>query len=208
MVRCLAFLSFALLISLPAVALPISAEPAVGDVATLQSAETGLIEFTIITEAGYVSFSVPENWRVISMRSQLPVAAAGFQMPDGDDVGTPDATNVSMSLIQAETDQGKRALSLVGQSYEGKVTKSSDMGWDIYEQEAHQGETMYTIVDAKKKIADVVVATRIAWPHLTSDISKHNKVMKDVFDKLLRSIQGSMGVYKRKQGDVVRHPVP
>lgn len=61
MARCLAFLSLVLLISLPAMASPISAEPAVGDVVTLQRAEIGVIEFTIITAAGHVRFSVPEN---------------------------------------------------------------------------------------------------------------------------------------------------
>lgn len=67
---------------------------------------------------------------------------------------------------------------------------------------------MYTIADAKKQAADVIVAARIAWLHLTSDIAEYNKAMKNVFSKLLMSVQGTMGAYKLKQGEIVWRPAP
>jgi hypothetical protein len=178
----------------------------VGDVAVLQANTLPTVRFTIMTSKGYVSFSVPKDWRVIAMQSKPPVASAAFLAPNSADAGTPDSTNVAISLIQPDTDQGKNALNRVGKSYEGEVEASSQSGWECYSQSAHQKKTTYTILDAKKSVADVVVSVRVAWPHLPKNSANYDSDMKAIFESLLNAIDGDFGTYQVKPGEVVRRP--
>ncbi len=178
----------------------------VGDVAVSQANTSPNVRFTIMTAKGYVGFSVPKDWRVIAMQSKPPVAAAAFLAPNSADANTPDSTNVSISLIQPGTDQGKSALDRIGKSYEGDVEASSRSGWECYSQIAHQKKTIYTILDAKKNVADVVVSVRVAWPHLTKNSASYDSDMKAVFESLLDAIDGNLGSYTIKPGEIVRRP--
>jgi hypothetical protein len=178
----------------------------VGDVAVLQANASPNVRFTIITTKGYVGFSVPKDWRVLSLQSKPPVATVAFLAPNSADEGTPDSTNVAISLIQPDTDQGKSALSRVGKSYEGAVEASSHSGWDCYSQGAHQKKTSYTLLDAKKSVADVVVSVRVAWPHLPKNPPGYDSEMRALFESLLDAIDGNLGVYTTKPGEVVRRP--
>ena len=178
----------------------------VGDVAVSQDNTSPNIHFAIMTAKGYVGFSVPKDWRVISIQSKPPVAAAVFLAPNSADAGTPDSTNVAISLIQPGTDQGKSALDRIGKRYEGDVEASSHSGWECYSQSAHQKKTIYTILDAKKNVADVIVSVRVAWPHLPKNSASYDSDMKAVFESLLDTIDGNLGSYPIKPGEVVRRP--
>jgi hypothetical protein len=180
--------------------------PDVGDVAVFQATTSPTVRFTIMTAKGYVGFSVPKDWRVLSMQSKPPVAAAAFLVPNSADEATPDSTNIAISLIQPDTDQGKSALNRVGKSYQGEVVESSRSGWECYSQSAHQKKTTYTILDAKKSVADVVVSVRVAWPHLPKNSPSYDSDMKAVFESLLDAIDGNLGSYTPKPGEVVRRP--
>jgi hypothetical protein len=178
----------------------------VGDVVVLQANPSPNVRFTIITTKGYVGFSVPKDWRVLSLQSKPPVAAAAFLAPNSADEGTHDSTNVAITLIQPNTDQGKSALSRVGKSYEGDVVASSRSGWECYSQSTHQKKTTYTILDAKKSVADVIVSVRVAWPRLPKNPLSYDSDMKAVFESLLDAIDGNLGSYPIKPGEVVRRP--
>jgi len=167
--------------------------PDVGDVAVLQADTSPNVRFTIITAKGYVGFSVPKDWRVIALQSKPPVAVAAFLAANPADKHTPDSTNIAINLIQPETDQGKDALSRVGKSYEGDVEVSSRSGWECFSQSAHQKKTTYTILDAKKNVADVIVSVRVAWPHLPKNSPSYDSEMKSVFESLLDAIDGNLG---------------
>ncbi|WP_263354029.1 hypothetical protein [Acidicapsa acidisoli] len=180
--------------------------PTVGDVIVSQPSNVPSFRFTVLTANGYVSFSVSKDWRVITMQSKPPVAVAGFQLVNQADKHTSDATNVVISLIQPGTEEGERALIKIGKSYEGSVTASSRLGWDLYSQKAHQKETEYAVLDAKKSIADVIVAVRVAWPHLSKNSPQYDSGMQEIFDNLLKSIDGNLGVYTTQPGDVLRRP--
>ena len=147
-----------------------------------------------------------KDWRVIALQSKPPVAAAAFLAPNSADTGTPDSTNVAISLIQPDTDQGKSALSRVGKSFEGDVEASTRSGWERYSQSAHQKKTTYTILDANKNVADAIVSVRVAWPHLLKNSPSYDADMKEVFESLLDAIDGNLGSYPIKPGEVVRRP--
>jgi hypothetical protein len=165
-------------------------------------------EFTIVTTKGYVSFAVPDDWRVIAMQSKSPVAVAAFQIPNPADSGTPDATNVAVSLFSVETKPGRDGERDVGRQFGPTApTVTAKDGWTVYTQTANQGDTLYTIIDAKKSCADVVVGVRFAWPHLPKNAPELDTQMKGQLDSVLDSVNGALGRPQRKDGDVVRRPV-
>jgi hypothetical protein len=182
------------------------AAPEMGDVIVTPPGSSPLVRFTIITPKGYVGFSVPKDWKVLSMNSKPPVAAIALQMPNPSDEGTPDSTNIAIDLIQPDSDQGKHALSKVGQAYEGDAQTSTHSGWDCYSQNAHQKKTLYTILDAKKSVADMIVWVRVAWPHLSRNAPDQDTIMKAAFNSLLDDVDGGLGQYASKPGDVLRRP--
>jgi hypothetical protein len=192
-----------LLPSLPAGA---KTTPDVGDVVVSQAVGSPAVRFTILTSNGYVGFTVSKDWRVLEIQSKPPVAVSAFQVFNRADQGTSDSTNIVVSLIQPETDKGKDALSKVGKSYEGEVQSSSRSGWDCFSQTAHQHGMPYTILDAKKRVADVIVSVRVAWPHLKKNSATYDGDLSKVFESLLDSVDGNLGPYSAKPGDVVRRP--
>ncbi len=165
------------------------------------------IEFKIITPKGFVAFSVGSEWPVIAMQSKLPIAAAGFQIPNPADENTSDSTNLAITLYDETIAKGREALGAVGKAYDRKPPMIDHRNnWIIYAQESKQGDTLYTILDGKTKIADVAVAIRLAWPHLANNAQDYDKQMKALFRRVLDSIHGSMGPYKRQPNDVIRCP--
>lgn len=180
--------------------------PAVGDVVVSKSANASIVEFTLISATGYVHFAVPGEWSVIAMQSKPPVTVTAFQVANAADQKTADSSNAVVSVIDKDTEEGKRALSRVGKSYEGKVEQHASAGWDCYSQTAHQNQTVYTILDARKDIAGETVTVRVAWPHLTGNAAGYDDRMQSVFNTMLSSIDGNIGPYSMKPGDVVRRP--
>ncbi len=164
-------------------------------------------EFTIATAKGYVRFSVPDQWAVMAMQTKPPVSVAAFQVANPADEGTPHSSNVALSLFHIETERGQAAASLVGKQY-GKLPPSVSTleGWTVYTQEANQQGVAYTIVDAKKPFADVVVGLRFAWPHLPANPAGYDQSMNRSFEALLRSVSSGLGVPAARPGEVVRRP--
>jgi hypothetical protein len=182
------------------------AQASVGDVVVSQSVASPNVRFTLIVPDGYVGFDVPGDWHFQAMHSQVPVAVAAFQVPDTADEGTPDSTNVAVSVIQPNSEQGRHAVERIGASYEGKVTKDSRNGWECFFQQAHQKSTLYTILDAKKSAAGFVVSVRLAWPHPSSNSPDYEGAMLRIFNSLLDSVEVSHGAYPQKPGDIIRRP--
>jgi len=162
----------------------------------------------IITNKGYVSFTVGDDWPVISMQSKLPIAAAGFQIPNPADKGTPDSTNLALMLYDLSTDRGKAVFESPIKQYGANQPQMGKYGeWTLYRQQAQQGSTRYTIIDSKKmNVADVSVSTRISWPHLTSDSKQHNANMESLLYTFLDSIKGTLGTLTPNQNEVIRRP--
>jgi len=57
------------------------------------------IELKILTTKGFVAFTVEDDWRVLSMQTKPPIAFAIFQVPNFADEGTPESTNLVISLF-------------------------------------------------------------------------------------------------------------
>ena len=179
-----------------------------GDVVAVKNAaDNQTADFKIITPKGFVAFSVGGDWPVIAMQSKLPVAAAGFQIPNSADESTTDSTNLAITVYDEATSKGRDALGTVGRAYGQKPpTIDHRKNWVIYTQESKQEDTVYTVLDGKSKVADVAVAIRLAWPHLANNKQGYDEEMKALFYRVLDSIRGSLGPYKPQPNDVIRRP--
>jgi hypothetical protein len=167
------------------------------------------VEMKIVTTTGFVAFTVGDNWSVLSMQPRLPIAAGVFQIPDSADVGTKDSTNLIVMLFQADSEKAREKFdSPIKRLGDGDPENESFDDWTIYRQQAKQGDTLYSILDAKRKgVADVWVSVRLAWPHLGSNSDGYNVEMEALFRTFLRSIRWGLGSYVPRDDEVIRRPV-
>jgi hypothetical protein len=178
-----------------------------GDVAVQQQGDH--VRFTLITAGGYAGFVAAADWQVIAMQSRPPVTVSAFYVPDPADNGTRDSTNLAISLFTPGVPKADDAIAAIGMARgSGPVTIESRGEWSIYRQDAYQGGTLYTILDAKSRTADVICGVRLAWPHLKGHRSDHDARMNALFDATLASISGSVGTYELHLGEIVRRPDP
>jgi hypothetical protein len=156
---------------------------------------------------GHVTYTAGDDWIVLGAQSKTPVAAFGYQIPDPADEGTPHSTNVSVSLYDLDTSKGREAFKTIGKKYGVGEPKASRVGeWKVLEQSPNQGGTRYVILDAYKAVADVTVAVRLAWPQLATHSRDYDRKLRKIFERLLSSFRGELGLYKRRDGDVLRRP--
>jgi hypothetical protein len=172
---------------------------------TTAIADVGL---TIVTKGGSVAFTVGDDWSVIAMQSKLPIATAGFQIPNSSDEGTSESTNLALLLYDLSTERGRTAFDIPIKQYGTEAPKIEHFGeWAVYRQEALHGIMRYTIIDAKRSnVADVSVSARLAWPHLESNPKTYDSQMEFVFLTFLGSVRGELGQYSPRQNEVVRRP--
>lgn len=165
------------------------------------------VELTIITPKGYVSFTAADEWAVIGSQTKLPVAVMAFQIKDPADDGTPDSTNVAISLYDQSSPEGREGMKGIGKKYGVVPPKVSRVGeWQVFDQRNTQNGTEYTILDARREVADVTVSVRLAWPHLKAQARDHESAMRGIFSKLLASVHGGMGQHQPRPGETVLRP--
>jgi hypothetical protein len=165
------------------------------------------VRMTMITEEGHVSLEVGKDWRILAAQGKPPVASLAFLIENPADRSTQDSTNLSFLLIYPKDKRSKAVLDLIGKPYgQGKVGASSRNGWVIFREKADQGKTTYTVIDAKREIADVVVHMRLAWPLLDNNPAGYDRHMEATFNKLLGSVEGGTGPYRAHKNDVFQRP--
>jgi hypothetical protein len=167
------------------------------------------VEMKIVTTTGFVAFTVGDNWSVQSMQSRMPIAAGVFQIPNSADNGTKDSTNLIVMLFQADSDKAREKFESPIKQYGAVAPESVPFDeWIIYRQVAKQGDTIYSILDAKRKaVADVSVSVRLAWPHLGPNSDAYGVEMESLFRAFLKSVRGGVGTYVPRDGEVIRRPV-
>ncbi len=184
-----------------------AAAAAEGDVVVASHTDTRTVEFKIVSAAGVVAFTVPQDWGVQSMQPFPPVTISAFQAADAADAGTPDSTNFAVSIYHLDTDEGRAAMAVIGKHY-GAVTPEvgSYKGWTTYASEPVQGATTYTLIDGTRAFEDqkVSVGVRCAWPHLAANAADYGARMLDACHAIMESVAGIPGPYVPAAGEVVR----
>jgi hypothetical protein len=179
-----------------------------GDVTARTIERTSQMEMKILTGGGFVAFMVSQDWGVISMQSKLPVANAVFKLPNAAEEETPDSTNLAL-LLYDSSERGRAAFDAPLKQLGDAAPEAESLGeWQIYRQKAKQGDTMYSILDAKRDhVADVSVKIRLAWPHLAANVADYDTLMESIFRAFLNSIHGQVGPYTPAAGEeLYRHP--
>jgi hypothetical protein len=181
---------------------------AIALVLLLPSVAAAAVELTVITQKGEVAFTAEDAWSVIGTQTKPPVAVVAFQIKDPADEGTPDSTNLAINLYDPGTPQGRDAIKKIGRKYGADQPKVSRVGdWQVFDQESTQNGSAYTILDARRDVADVTVSVRLAWPHLKGHSNDHESAMRALFARVLASVHGHTGFNEAKPGEVIRRPV-
>lgn len=149
-------------------------------------------ELKIPTTKGFVAFSVGGDWPVLSMQMKLPIASAAFRIPNPADTNTPDSSNIVIALYDTASDEARIAFKTPVKQYGPRRAKAQTVGqWTVYRQVAVQGDTRYTIVDAKRSgVADVAVGVRMIWPQLAVNPADYDARMEALLKEVLDSVHG------------------
>lgn len=169
----------------------------------------GATELKIITNGGHVAFTAGDDWQVLQMQTEMPVATIVFQLPNPADVGSSDSTNLVIQLFEKGSAAEKSIFASPAQQY-GAVPPILDslQGWTIIRQNASRGTTTYSVWDAKKSgVADVSVSIRLAWPQLATNSPNYAAEMESLFRQFLLSVSGEVGAYEPQDGEITRRHV-
>lgn len=174
------------------------------------SSVANAVELKILTPGGHVAFTVPDEWRVLAMKTTPPVAVAAFQIPNQADEGTDESSNMVLNLYFTSTEEGRKKAKAAVKQYGLAAPKVEKFGeWTVYRQEPKDRPIPYTILDARRgNVADVDVGVRFAWPHLEKNPPDYDKRMEETLHGVLNSIHGGLGPYQPKPGEVIRRPEP
>jgi hypothetical protein len=159
------------------------------------------VRLTIITNGGYAGFTVKSDWNLVAMHGNLPVVVVAFEIPDSVDAGTKDSTNLAVSMLDPDAPKAKVFLERV---IGGTTSPEPDGKWTLYQRKAPQGPTLYTIIDAVARVADVTVVVRLAWPHLSGEPKGHDAQMRTLLEHVINSVQGGVGAYRIHSNEVFR----
>jgi hypothetical protein len=167
-------------------------------------------QMTVVTGRGYVAYDVGDDWAVLSMETMGPVRSAVYQLPNPADEGTTESTNIALVLYDLATQQGREGFDAPIPEYSAdKPVESEIAGWTIFRQSGIQHDVEYTIVDARRDgVGDVAAAVRMAWPHLKNNGADYDAQMETTFRSFLAGIQGHIGPWTPREGEVVRRPAP
>jgi hypothetical protein len=164
------------------------------------------IEFKILTNNGLVAFTADSDWSVIAAQPRLPVAVMAFQILNTADDGTPDSTNLAISLYGLGVEEGRDAFARSTRKWGQSAPSVETIGpWRVLRQEARQGSTNYTVLDAQR--SDIAVSVRLAWPHLSNNTATYDSDMEAIFRHFIASVYGRNGPYSPKEGEIIRRPV-
>ena len=164
------------------------------------------VDLSVITNKGWVQFTVGGEWPILKLDTKSPARVALFQIPNPADKGTSDSTNVAVRLDEIDSPQASAGLKRLQKEY-AKGTKSRIGSWEVFKSDFKQGNTNYSVRVAFRDVADVHVSIVLAWPRLSKNAVRYDSEMERIFRELLNSVNGALGKYPKEKGGVLRHPL-
>jgi len=164
------------------------------------------VDLSLITDKGWVQFTVGGDWKVLKMDTKNPTKSAVFQIPNPADEGTADSTNAAVLLFALDSAQASALYAKVRQRY-ADGTKSRLGVWELFKSEFKERNTSYSGRVAYRDIADAHVCITFAWPHLRMNPSDYDIKMEQAFLGMLKSVNGALGRYPKEKGGVLRRPL-
>jgi hypothetical protein len=166
-----------------------------------------LVDLSVFTTKGYVSYSVPGRWKVLGMQTKPPKTAASFQIENAADARTPDSTNVAVMTFETDSREAMAAFDELAAKLRVGTTRSKHGAWQVFTQEGSQSKTRYSVRDAFRDVSGARVMIRLAWPHLGRNPPQYDAQMEAAFYNLLDSVKGGLGKKPMREGEVVRRPI-
>ena len=147
-------------------------------------------EIKMPTPKGFVAFTVEGQWPAVSIQPRYPVASAAFRIPHPADGNTPDSSNIVIAFYDPASKEARAAFATPPKQYGATAPMVETRGgWTIYRQVGQQGDTTYTIVDAKRsKLAGVLVSVRMVWPLRADYPEDFDASMQRVLQDVLQSV--------------------
>lgn len=151
-------------------------------------------EIKMPTSQGFVAFTVEGQWPVLVIQPRYPVASAAFRIPHPADAGSPDSSNIVIAFYDPHTAEGRSAFATPPKQYGVTAPVVESRGaWTIYRQIGQQGDTPYTIVDAKRTtVAGVSVSVRMVWPRRADYPADFDASMDHVLQGVLQSVHAGV----------------
>lgn len=167
--------------------------------AALAPAQAAPVEIQMPTRKGFVAFTVEGQWPVLALQPRYPVASAAYRIPHAADGDTPDSSNVVIAFYDSDSAEGRSAFATPPRQYGATApVKETQHGWTIYRQLGQQGDTPYTIVDAKHaRLAGVGVSVRMVWPQRSDYPADFDARMDRVFQEVLQSVHAGKRPVRR-----------
>lgn len=86
------------------------------------------VDFSLITEKGWVQFTVGGDWKILTMDTKNPVRGAVFQIPNPADGGGPAPTNAVVMLFELDSAQAAARYAGLRQEYTKVRNRESESG--------------------------------------------------------------------------------
>lgn len=159
-------------------------------VAACAGAPAAPIEIKMPTPKGSVAFTVEGQWPVLALQTRYPVASVAYRIPHPADADTPDSSNIVIAFYDPRTEEGRSAFATPPKQYGSTAPVVQTWGaWTLYRQLGQQGDTPYTIVDAKRAaVAGVAVSVRMVWPQRAESPAERDASMERVLQDVLQSV--------------------
>jgi hypothetical protein len=178
----------------------------VGTLMTAAALAADQVDLSLITDKGWVQFTVGGNWKVLTMDTKNPARVALFQLPNPADEGTPDSTNAAVMLYELDSKMASARYAKVRERYRNGARSRIGV-WETFKSEVKERNTSYSGRVAYRDIADVHVCVTLAWPHLQKNAAGYDAEMEQTFLGILKSVNGALGKFPKEKGGVLRRPL-
>jgi hypothetical protein len=178
-----------------------------GDLHTLARNATGLTEFGIITNKGYVSFAVGADWTVLDSKTKPPVTTMMFHIPNSANKGTTDSANCTVMSFERGAAEAKEGLERAMKKATENSKKSKYGNWSTFNSSELLAKTPYQIRAAVREFQGATVLVYAAWPQLAKNPAAYDEVMDAVFRAVLDSVKCGLGPKPVREGEVFHRPI-
>ena len=142
-----------------------------------------------------LNIKADSSWVIIAHHPFGSRSSIAFQILDNEaEKGTPDSTNLVISTYDFSDIQNLLDFTKAVQSkpQEGEVDTNYE-GWVIRTWSGSQGETKYTIADARttNKATGLGIHVRLAWPLLKDNPKNYDQTMKMLLESVMSQINKS-----------------
>ena len=174
----------------------------------LISSASDLVDLSVITTKGYVTYTVGGDWKVLDMQTKAPKTSAIFQINNPADDGTPDSTNLGILTFETTSAEATATFEKMAAKHRAEASARSKHGaWQLFSRQAPQGKTMYHAKYAIRDVPGAHVFVTFAWPQLPRNAPGYDAKMEATFLIFLESVKGGLGPKLRKEGEVLRRPL-